>query len=81
VLQNLVEVEGFPNLDVSELVPILRDDDFVSPNGDLICTTIFEWFAWHYKNRLTHVTKVMKVLRIPPSEEFLSEIKQKKEGI
>ncbi|KAK7491628.1 hypothetical protein BaRGS_00017081 [Batillaria attramentaria] len=67
------------DLDVDELATIIRDDDLVVPNEELVCEAVFRWLAADTENRSMHLANLIEHMRLPlVSPEYLLNISQQR---
>ncbi|KAL8568216.1 hypothetical protein ACOMHN_027739 [Nucella lapillus] len=82
ILENFVELsrgDAFQDLDVDELATIIRDDDLVVANEELVCEAVFRWLGTDTENRSSHLANLIEHLRLPlVSPEYLLNISQQR---
>ncbi|ESO92835.1 hypothetical protein LOTGIDRAFT_190348 [Lottia gigantea] len=75
----LIKSEDFKDVDVDELISIIKDDDLVVPNEELVCESVFKWIAMDPDSRNVHLSSIIEHLRFPlVSPEYLLTISQSK---
>ncbi|XP_046380582.2 kelch-like protein 24 [Haliotis cracherodii] len=72
---DLTKTEDFNDLSVDELAAIIKDDDLVVSNEEMVCEAVFKWIAVDSDNRNMHLASIIEHLRLPlVSPEYLLNI-------
>ncbi|XP_041369635.1 kelch-like protein 24 [Gigantopelta aegis] len=76
---DLARSEDFKDMNVDELAAIIKDDDLVVPNEEMVCEAVFRWVDIDPDNRSVHLSYIVEHLRLPlVSPEYLLSISHNK---